>query len=652
MSSREEKQYRSWVEVDLDNFTRNWEEIKSLVGPDCRIMQVVKADAYGHGAIEISNVALRNGAAFLGVANADEGVQLRVSGITAPILILSPSTTSEINEIIKYDLTPSVSDLAFAQELQKRYRKAGIKGAVHVEVDTGMGRGGTMHHEALGMITEILKLPNIILEGIFTHLSSSEVMVDYNEMQWRLFKELLDQLAANHIHIPIRHMANSGAVLNFPGFHLDMVRPGLMSYGIYPSEETKTKAELFPVMSFKTRIVLIKEFPKGYCIGYGRSFTTERPTTIATIPVGYGDGYGLILSNQGEALVGGRRAPIVGRVSMDMCTLDLSHLEGCRIGDEVVLMGRQGDERISADEVARRVGTISYEILCALGKRAPRVFLHKGRTDAVEPRLRRIFIPDEERSISRIDNIIRRCFQTRARNAEFGDAIYYEMFETLFGKEDRQLELRTDFRYDIKVSPFADDRPTREHLAEEYFQVTTHIEYTKTIRNQIFMIGCALNNEQLSALFEEKNCEYRWLVNRGDDLILERDFRIDRVRIDGEDVPIIDAKCTDRGYEFWCGGEELKKKQNRQVRVEIEIITRKSKLNNIFTVYLAYPTRGIEIAFHYEGTGFRNVREVSFFAGKRPYPDVVREAGKSIRLKINNDEWIFPNSGVAFIWDS
>lgn len=646
-----EQQYRNWVEVDLDNFTRNGAEIRRLVGPDCRIMQVVKADAYGHGAIEISHVALRNGAAFLGVANADEGVQLRVGGINAPIVILSPSTASEIAEIIKYNLTPSVSDPAFARELDKRFRKAGRQGNIHIEVDTGMGRGGTMHTEARDVIAKILGFPNLTIEGVFTHLSSSEVLVDYNEMQWRRFADLLAALAAKGIRIPLRHMANSGAVLNFPRFHLDMVRPGLMSYGIYPSEETKARADLAPVMSFKTRIVLLKEFPRGYSIGYGRTFTTGRPTQIATIPVGYGDGYGWILSNLGEVLVGGRRAPIVGRVSMDMCTVDVSGIAGCRVGDEVVLMGRQGDECISADEVARKAGTISYEIICALGKRAPRVFLHEGRTDAVEPRLRRIFIPDEERSLARIGNIIRRCCQTRASNAEVGDAIYYEMFETLFGKEDRQLELRTDLRYAIDVAPFAGDDRNGDRLAGDYFRVTTRIAYTKTIRNHIFMIGCALDNEQLAALFEDKDCEYRWLVNRGDGLVVERDFRIGRVCIDGQDVPVLDARQTERGYEFWCGGEELKEKVNRPVRIEIDIVTRKSKLNNIFTVYLVYPTRGVDITFHYGETKFRNVREVSFFAGKHPSPQVTREPGKTLRLTVGRDEWIFPTSGVAFIWD-
>ncbi len=651
MARKEELQYRSWIEVDLDNFTGNWLEMKRLVTEDVSIMQVVKADAYGHGAIEISNVALKNGASMLGVANADEGVQLRVSGITAPVVILSPSPASEISQIIKYNLTPSVSDLGFARELQKRSRKANITTPVHIEVDTGMGRGGTMQHEAFNMIQELTALPNIYVEGIFTHLSSSEMLDDYNEMQWLLFKDLLAKLDASGIAIPLRHMSNSGAVLNYRKFNLNMVRPGLMSYGAHPGDETKELARLSPVMSFKSRIVLLKEFPSGYSIGYGRTFITNKPTRIATIPVGYGDGYGRILSNQGEALIGGKRCPLVGLISMDMCTVDVTAVTDCKIGDEVVLMGKQGDECITADDIAAREGTISYEVLCALGKRAPRVFLHKGRTDAVEPRLRRIFIPDEEKSITRIDSIVRHCFQTRAQNAEMGDAIYYEMFETLFGKEDRQLELRTNFRYDINVCEFTDDEALQEKNAGDFLRVATHICYNKTIRESVFMIGCALNNEQLEAFFEDKRCEYRWLLNRGDEPITEKDFRVTAVRIDNEDIPFIKTENTDRGYEVWCGGDQLKKKLNKQVKVEIEIVTKKLKSNNLFSVYLVYPTRGLDISFNYEKANFKRVREVSFFAGKHPYPETSRERGKSITVKIGEDEWIFPNSGVTFIWD-
>lgn len=650
MSLKENLKYRSWVEVDLGRFAANWSEIKRLAGYGVKVMQVVKADGYGHGAIEISNAALKNGASFLGVANADEGVQLRVSGIDAPIVILSPATVSEIDQIIKYNLMPSVSDLGFAREFQKKASHAGIRSPLHIEVDTGMGRGGTIQAEACRTVRDIASLPNLVIEGIFSHFSESEIISYYNDLQWRAFVEVLEQLKAEGFTIPIRHISNSGAVLNYPNCMLDMVRPGLMSYGVYPSPETRDKASLLPVMSFKTRVVLVKEFPEGYGIGYGRTFVTRRPTRIATIPVGYGDGFGWMLSNQGEALIRGRRVPIAGRISMDMCTLDVSRIPDCGVGDEVVLMGEQGDERITADEIAAKTHTISYEVLCALGKRAPRVFLHKGQADRVEPSLRRIFIPDEEKSIDRIDSIIRHCFQTRASSEELGDAIYYEMFETLFGKEDRRLELRDDFRYRVRVSEFSPEEAP-DSLRRDYFKVTTQVEYTKAIRNPVLMIGCAVNNEHLASFFEDKYCEYRWLLNPGESLAPERDFRVSGVRIDGAEVPLMKVENTQRGHEVWFGSEGLKKKLNRQVRVEIGIETKKFKKSRLFSAYLVYPTRGMEISFRYDGTGIKNVKDVGFFAGKHPNPEVIRERGKSITLKLGNDAWIFPTSGVTFVWD-
>ena len=644
---QQEQRYRSWVEIDLDGFRQNWDEIKRLVGPDIKVLQAVKADAYGHGAIEISRAAVKNGVYGLGVANADEGVQLRVGGIEAPIIILSPSTAAEINDMIKYNLIPSVSDIHFAAELSTQLVERGERIPVHIEVDTGMGRGGAISGDAINMIKDVIGLPNIEVQGIFSHLSVSEMEDnDYNALQWERFRAILSGLEQEGIDLPLRHISNSGGIIDFPPFNLDMVRPGIMTYGGYPGPGREEKVRLTPVMTFKTTVVILKDFPAGYSIGYGRTYVTEKPTRIATIPVGYGDGYGVVMSNRGEALIRGRRAPIVGRISMDMCTVDVTHIPDCDIGDEVVLMGRQGDEYISAAEIAEKAGTISYEILCALGKRAPRVFVDKGKPDAVEPKLRRIFIPGEEKSISRIDSMIRGCLQARTTDPAFADAIYYEMFETLFGRENRQLELRLGFRYDISIGELPEP-------GGDYFRATTHIEYTKTLRDTRFIIGCARNEEQLSTLFEEERCEYRWLLNGTNSPVpvREEDFQVARVEIDGADVPVISAEHTKRGYEVLCGGDELKPFLNRQVRVAIEIETKKHRGTRMFPVYLAYPTRGLSISFGYEGTGLRNVREVSFFAGRRPYPAVHVDEGRSIELRIDDDEWIFPNSGVTFVWD-
>jgi len=651
MTSRKNTQYRSWVEVDLGRFAANWRELKKLVGKNVKIMQVVKADAYGHGAIEISNAAIRNGASFLGVANADEGIQLRVSQIAVPIVILSPATGSEIDEILKYKLTPSVSDLDFASELQRKSRSMGIITPVHIEIDTGMGRGGILQGEALEAIDRILALPNLKLEGIFTHLAESEIVSYYNTQQWREFQNILKQIELRGLKIPYRHISNSGAIINYPEYHLDMVRPGLMTYGIHPSAETRQKVSLKPVMNFKTRIALVKEFPEGSSIGYGRTFITRRPTRIATIPVGYGDGLGWILSNQGEALVRGKRVPIVGRISMDMCTLDVSSLNDCRIGDEVVLIGTQQGQTISAEEIAAKCHTISYEILCAVGKRAPRIFIKKGKTDRIEPRLRRIFIPGEEKSIARLDGMIRSCLQARAQNEDLGNVIYSEMFEILFGKNDRPLDLRNDFCYDIRFREFSSKEIADSPDRQNFFKVSTRVEYTKEIRNTVFMIGCALNREQLSALFENEQCEYRWLLNRDNSPPEEMAYVIKKVTVDGEKMPLIKTSNSKNSLEAWFGSEKLKKKMNLPARFEIEIETRHNKENRFFSAYLVYPTRGMKIAFRYAGTGMKNVRDVGFFSGKHRSPQIVHKPGKSILITAADDEWIFPTSGVTFLWD-
>ncbi len=651
MTFQETTQYRSWVEVDLGHFAANWDSIKKQLAPGVQIMQVVKADGYGHGAIEISNAALKNGASCLGVANADEGVQLRVSGITAPVIILSPATSPEIEQIIKYSLIPSISALDFARELQGKSCSAGVITPVHVEIDTGMGRGGILMKEALQGIREMAAMPNLKLEGLFSHFSESEILSFYNQLQWEEFQKLLGQIDSLGIAIPIRHISNSGAIVNYPECNLDLVRPGLITYGIHPSTETTHKIHLRPVMSFKTRIALIKDFPEGYGIGYGRTFITRRPTRIATIPVGYGDGLGWLLSNQGEALVGGKRAPIIGRISMDMCTLDISAVDGCQIGDEVVLVGTQGEETISIEQIAVRSHSIGYEILCALGKRAPRVFCRDGMPDRVEPRLRRIFIPGEERSISRIDGIIRSCLQARARNDEMGNAIYSEMFEILFGKNDRRLDLRSDFRYEVAFSAFTASEIAAAPARKDFFKVTTRIEYFKELRDSRLMIGCAFDEKHLAELFENSLCEYRWLLNTEQNGNPEGDFVVRKISVDEKNLPLLEKSPKSGALELVYGSDELKGKINSLVRFEIETETRQRKDSRIFSAYIVYPTRGVSISFNYAKTDIKNVRDVSFFSGKHHTPEATHVPGESVRLTIADDAWIFPTSGVTFFWD-
>jgi len=363
--------------VDLSAVAGSIRGIRELVGERTRIMAVVKADGYGHGAVPVARAALTNGAAHLGVAYAQEAIAIRRAGIDVPILILGAAPPESIETVLKYDLTQSVADTESPRALSAAAsREHPVR--VHVKVDTGMGRIGLVPADVPDYIAFLESLPNLVIEGIFTHFpKSDEADPAFTNNQIETFTDLLGDLSSRGIDIPLRHMANSGGVLAFPRSYLDMVRPGIMIYGLYPSKEVKRSIPLAPAMSLVTRIRFLKRVPPGTPISYGGTYVTNRETDVATLPVGYADGYRRLLSNNFEVLVLGRRAPVIGRVCMDMIMIDVTHIKGVAVGDEVVLMGRQGDAEISADEMADRLSTINYEITCLVGKRVPRVYINE-----------------------------------------------------------------------------------------------------------------------------------------------------------------------------------------------------------------------------------------------------------------------------------
>jgi alanine racemase len=375
--------FSTWVEIDLDALAHNISEVRSRIGAGQRMLLVVKADAYGHGAVEVSRAAVAAGVDMLGVATLQEGIELRQAGIAAQVLILSPPMENETRDIIEYDLACSVPSLGIARALSRVCVDRGKTGSVHVEVDTGMGRSGVGLDEALPFVTAVGKLPSLSLDGIYTHFPASDDDAGFTRQQVSQFVRLLARLDRKGIAVPLRHAANSGAVLGVEesfASPLNMVRPGIMVYGLSPSGMSPGDAELVPVMTFKSRIAQIRELPEGHPVSYGMTFRTPGPMRVAVIPVGYGHGYSWRLSNAGEVLVRGRRAPIVGRVTMDVTLVDVDGLSDARVGDEVVLFGRQEDGEITVDEVAARVGTINYEIICGIGKRVTRAYLRSGET--------------------------------------------------------------------------------------------------------------------------------------------------------------------------------------------------------------------------------------------------------------------------------
>lgn len=371
----------TWIEVNLDAIAQNVRNIKKLIG-EKELMVVVKGNAYGNDVLEVSSVVLKNGASRLAVARLEEGIFLRKAGITVPILVLGLTLEQQVELLVSYNITPAVSEYEMIEKLSEFAVKEGKIAKVHIKVDTGMGRIGILHNHILDFVKKVKVLKNIEIEGIFTHFSvADEKDKTYTEEQFKKFMDVLTVLENEGIRVPVKHASNSATLLDLPHMWLDLVRPGISVYGLYPSREVQKTVKLTPAQTFKTRIVFLKELPEGEDISYGRTYTTKKKrTVVASLPVGYADGYNRLLSNQGEALVRGRRFPIIGRVCMDQTMIDVTDLPQVEIGDEVVLWGRQGKEEITAEEIAEKIGTINYEIVNMPDKkRVPKLFIKNGR---------------------------------------------------------------------------------------------------------------------------------------------------------------------------------------------------------------------------------------------------------------------------------
>ncbi len=378
---------RSWAEINLDAIAWNVRRIRSAVRRSCEIMGVVKADAYGHGVDEVVPVLLANGVSRLAVSMLDEAIQLRQAGIDVPILVLSYTDPRRAREILANRITQTVYSRDLAQALSDAAVQTGCDARIHIKVDTGMGRVGFLGgYGAVKDITWIRDLPRIVIEGLYTHFSTSdEPDAAYTRQQFELFMSISRELDRIGLSIPIKHVCNSAATMRFPAMHLDMVRPGLILYGMLPPGCPEAWNDLQPAMSLKSNVILAKTVPPDSSISYGRLFTTARESRIATIPIGYADGYSRRLSGRASVLIHGRRVPVVGRICMDTCMADVTDLPGepVRTGDEVVLFGAQTNERqtgaISVDEVADWLETINYEVTCLIGRRVPRAYLSGGQ---------------------------------------------------------------------------------------------------------------------------------------------------------------------------------------------------------------------------------------------------------------------------------
>jgi len=364
----------TWAEINLDNLGHNFYEVKRRLPAQTKVLVTVKADAYGHGLIPVAKRLISCGVDYLGVASIDEGIALRRGGVRAPILILGLMLKKDIKPLFIYHLQPTVCSEDLILALDNLARKRGEVIKIHIKVDTGMSRLGVLHGDARAFIEKADRLKGLSIEGIFTHLACSDTDRDFTLHQVRQLNSLVSGLSHKGINIPLVHAANSMGVLAYRGSHFNLVRPGLIIYGLYPTAGIADDIKLKPVLSLKTRVVYSKRVPGGSGVSYGHAYITKRNTTIVTLPIGYGDGYPRNLSNQAPVLIGGRRFKVSGRVCMDQIMVDVADMQ-VRIGDEVVLIGSQGKAKITTEELAVLSGTIPYEIVCGLGSRIPRVYI-------------------------------------------------------------------------------------------------------------------------------------------------------------------------------------------------------------------------------------------------------------------------------------
>ena len=378
---------RTWAEIDLDALAYNMRGIRRITNPNAKIMAVVKADAYGHGVSECAKTLLENGADRFAVATLGEALELRRRFCDVPIMILGSSMAEDAEDLIKNDIIPNVYTEEFARELSATAVRLNKPVKVHIKLDTGMSRIGFVitdgdNSGVLDEIGRINALPMLEIEGIFSHFSTSdEADEEYTRLQFRRFMDICGGLAERGINIPIKHICNSAGIMMYPEYHLDMVRPGIILYGMYPSSEVdRSRLPLKYVMSMKARVTYVKRIEDGRGVSYGKKYIAGGDEVIATVPIGYADGYSRLLTGKADIAVGGTRFPVVGRICMDQCMINVTSGNNIKRGDEALIFG---DGAVTVDEVAAWLGTINYEVTCMVSRRIPRVYKRHGSTVSV-----------------------------------------------------------------------------------------------------------------------------------------------------------------------------------------------------------------------------------------------------------------------------
>ena len=379
---------RCYATVSLDSLAHNMRGIKSLLGKQTKIMAILKADAYGHGYLEVAHTMIENGAQYLAVALVDEAAALRNHGIDLPLLMFSRCEDHDLEKIVDYDIMPSIYSLRDAQMLDKVAGQRDKIAKMHLKIDTGMGRIGFVHdkEQTIREIEAISKLEHCRIDGIFSHLACSDEEVDdLSPVQFSRFMDLCTELEQRGVDLGLKHICNSAATVRYPHMHLDMVRPGIISYGYYPSSYVPRLFDFLPVMEIKAKIIRVETLKAGSTVSYGATFTAECDMAVATVPIGYADGYTRLLGGRASMIVDGTDVPVCGRICMDQCMIDVTSVNTMPEEEDLVtIMGTCGGKSISADTLASLLGTINYEILCKVNKRVPRVYIKNGQVESIQ----------------------------------------------------------------------------------------------------------------------------------------------------------------------------------------------------------------------------------------------------------------------------
>lgn len=619
---------RSKTLIKTQNYKHNVEALMNLCHKGMCFMQIVKADAYGHGATEIAKLAIELGCTSLGVANAAEGVILRSAGIKADIILLSPSLINEIDTIIEYDLIPAIgNDIDFLNALNA---KASKKIKVHINIDTGMHRAGLNHKKAVDFINNFA-CNNLEIEGVFTHFSASEADKEFSLNQIKKFDDVIKKLKQKPKYI---HVANSGGVIaGLNSQYANLVRLGIASFGVYTNKNQVQKISLKAVMEFKSVVSSINYAEAGSFIGYNQTYKVNKNTKYAILPIGYADGYDFMLSNKAKVFINNKLCDVVGRISMDMTAIDVTDIDKIKIGDEALLISDIKSET-RAENIVKSFGGSAYELLCQVGRRAKRFYSNQGKNYQVQPLSTREFIASHY-SNDKLNNVIETAIEQRMNASELSQIIYSEVLKNMFVQADKDIAYRKNFEHVIR---FFDSETS------EYFEVETEIYYKKVLKTPEFIVACANNPLELQKYFLNPKIEYRWLLESNFELNTNS-FEVTSVKVNEHNLNI-NAQNNGKVLSFKCKLDLLQNLVGKEVNYTIKTKTLYPKNSHQLAVYINEITKGVQVRFEYPKS-IKKVEVNPIFAGKNRYPKLSYN-NNAVTVLLEKNEWVFPQSGIVF----